>query len=357
VSFVAISAGAHPVICNVSGTSVTPTSGTNVFFVLPAVTNTDLSYELRFSTPQPQLSFTRSAVGANTSMVGWNASAYNMDGALLNSISQPAIFPGPPSAQFSLAGPGITRIRVDAFNSARRTFNHPPFDDFVITPARPSEYQVEFSTFIRGNSLIGPPQSRCGRGEQLYFAGDDRAPASMANSFRTRQIVTVITDAVADGDGLKDGTPPLNLVGVTKSYAPDALPTIDSSDDDFPDLDDCHLLHDMARAGNDGMSVSVVRTGVSSLAVHLSGSVGNPLVRGAGTIASIDWDLILTLESNGSTTAWTLTGTDDGFPSFELYVNGHPIYVRDVPPPYDAQTLRRLLPGVGDRTIALGGEL
>lgn len=239
----------------------------------------------------------------------------------------------------------------------------PPLEDTAIDNIRVgvvqamSEFQINFTTFIQGNSLIGPPQSRCGRGEQLFFAGDDRRPNPSATSFRTRQLVTVITDQSVDADGIKDGTGPQNLVGVTKSYAPDALPTIDASDDDYPNLLDCHLLHEMAQASNLGMRVSVTRTGPQSLSIHLQGSVGNPLVLGAGALAPIDWDLTLRLDTSGPVPSWALSGTDDGFPSWELYANDNPIYIRNAPPPYTLNDLRKLLPVVGDIQVNASGQL
>jgi hypothetical protein len=105
------------------------------------------------------------------------------------------------------------------------------------------------------------------------------------------------------------------------------------------------------------MNATVTRTGPHALSIRLAGRVGNPLIRGAGIIAAIDWDLILTLDSSGPTTHWTLTGTDDGFPSWELYINGKPIYVRDAPPPYTDADLRKLLPGLGDLQINILGIL
>lgn len=135
ISFVPVSLGATGEICNVVGSPITPTSGTNVFFGLPPVTNTNVSYELLFATPQPELSFFRAGVAPHTSMPGWNAFAFDAFNNLLSSIVEPSLFPGPGAALFTLNGPGIVRVRVDAFNSAARTYNHPPFDDMVVEVA------------------------------------------------------------------------------------------------------------------------------------------------------------------------------------------------------------------------------
>ena len=134
ISFVSISGGASPAICNEVGSAVTPSSSPNVFFGLPAVTNTDESYDLLFSTPLSELSFTRATVASNTALPPWSAFAFDASNNVLSSIVQPLMFPGPVAANFVLFGPDIVRLRVAAFNSAHVTFNHPPFDDLTLTP-------------------------------------------------------------------------------------------------------------------------------------------------------------------------------------------------------------------------------
>lgn len=133
VAFSPVSSGASGVICNVTGSAITPASGVNVFFGIPPVTNTNVSYDLLFSTPLTTWSVTRAGVASATSMPGWAASAYDASDTLLDSLVEPSLFPGPPAAPFTLSGPGITRVRVDAFNAAARTYNHPPFDDMILT--------------------------------------------------------------------------------------------------------------------------------------------------------------------------------------------------------------------------------
>ena len=135
IGFASVTGGAAPRICNVVGTAATASSPDNVFFALPAVTNTNESYDLLFSTPLVGLSFTRAAAAPNTSLPAWNAFAFDAANNLLDSIAEPSIFPGPPAATFALDGPGISRVRIESFNAAGRTFNHPPFDDLIITTA------------------------------------------------------------------------------------------------------------------------------------------------------------------------------------------------------------------------------
>jgi hypothetical protein len=110
-----------------------PSSSPNVFFGLPAVSNTDESYDLLFSVPLTQLSFTRATIAPNTALPPWSAFAFDASNNVLGSVVQPLMFPGPVAADFVLTGPGIVRLRFAAFNSAHVTFNHPPIDDLTLT--------------------------------------------------------------------------------------------------------------------------------------------------------------------------------------------------------------------------------
>ncbi|HEX2095203.1 MAG TPA: DUF3238 domain-containing protein [Longimicrobiaceae bacterium] len=220
------------------------------------------------------------------------------------------------------------------------------------------EFEINLTTFIPGNNLksIAPwHYLACGHsgGAGMYFEGDTRGFDPNATSFRTRQTVTVVPDGTLDPDGLKDGTSPANLTGTTRAYAPDALPILDAADDDGI-LGDCTLLHDVGQASTGAMSVAVTRTGSWSVRVRLAGSAANPLVAAA---PAIDWDLMLDLDVGAGTPQWQLTGLEDGFPAFELYVNGTPIYQRNAPPPYSTGDLNKLRPHAGDVRVNRSGTL
>lgn len=205
-------------------------------------------------------------------------------------------------------------------------------------PPPPNEYTINVTLFIPANYVIGSPQSRCGRGRQIYFLGDNRTFSPTAGTYRGRQLVTVIPDAT-DADGLKDGTTPLNLVSESRAYAPDAIAdgVIDAADNDGV-LDDCHLLHERDTASNENMHIEVSRLSATQVRAHLFGGLGNPLVVGAPTA---DWDFTITIDASSAVPSWTLHGipTDfrahDGFPAYEIYINNQLIYAYDPgPPPY-----------------------
>jgi hypothetical protein len=165
VTFTSVSGGAAPAICDTTGSAVTPASSPNVFFGLPAVTNTDESYDLFFSTPLTQLSFTRATVDPVSALPPWDMFAYDAANNLLDSIVEPLRFPGPPAAVFTLDGPGITRVRVDAFNSAHVTFNHPPIDDLVLVTADPTAVPEPASVMlvVSGLAALGVKSRRRAR--------------------------------------------------------------------------------------------------------------------------------------------------------------------------------------------------
>jgi Protein of unknown function (DUF3238) len=230
------------------------------------------------------------------------------------------------------------------------------------TAAPTGEHEVTLTAFIPGNHVEFPTSwnryiaaaiDPCRRQGGLYFSGDTRGFDPDAASFRTRQRITVVLDAALDADGVKDGTVPENLAGVTHLYAADALPVLDAADDDgVPG--DCSLLHEQGQASTAGMHVSAVRTGPTTVAVQFTGAAANPLVIGT---PAIDWSLLLTLERTGGSTQWTLTGEEDGFPAFEMYVDGHPVYQRDSPPPHRFLDALGLLPGFRNKTVNGSGTL
>ena len=131
IKFVQISGGASPIICNSTGTAVTPTSSPNVFFGSPVETNTDESFDLVFSTPVDHLSFSRATAASNTTVPQWGATAFDASNNELSRVGEDRIF-AQPERTFTLAGPGIVRLRFEAFNSGRATFNFPPIDDLTL---------------------------------------------------------------------------------------------------------------------------------------------------------------------------------------------------------------------------------
>ena len=208
------------------------------------------------------------------------------------------------------------------------------WDNFQFNPA--NEFTVSLSNFIPHDHVIGPPQSRCDfKTKQLYFRGDNRGFSAFAESFRSRQTVIVAATLETDLDAneIKDRTAPANLVGETRSYAPNALADgiINASDDDAV-LKDCHFLHEQRTASNRNMKVDVRRLSAQAVEVKLSGEVGNPLVNLAPTT---DWAFTLTIDASASPARWTLSGDHDGFPAYEIYINNMPIYTYDPgSPPY-----------------------
>jgi hypothetical protein len=194
-----------------------------------------------------------------------------------------------------------------------------------------AEYRVNLTTFIPAPWLEGPPSAFClpgrSRPRRLFFAGDGRGFSATADSFRSRQLATLVTDENVDADGIVDGSVQ-NTVGETIAYASDALDDgiIDAEDDDGV-LNDCTLLHDRDTGSNADMSVQSVRpVGGGSVLVRLRGGPGNPLARPS---CDIDWDLFLQISDDGTTKSYLLIGTHDGFPAYELYINDQPIYQYD----------------------------
>lgn len=137
ITFTPITFGSVPQICNNTPSgpgfaAAIPTSPPNVFYVIPPVTNTPVSYALNFAVPLESITFTRTGIISISTSPTWTARAFNELGMELDLVGEAAIMLGPPPQTFTLTGPGITSLRVDANNFAFATFNHPPFDDLVL---------------------------------------------------------------------------------------------------------------------------------------------------------------------------------------------------------------------------------
>lgn len=200
-----------------------------------------------------------------------------------------------------------------------------------VTLGETDEYRVNVTTFIRDPWVIGLRHNVCFPGRslprRLYFDGDGRGFDPAAESYRTRQLVTLVTDEDVDADGIVDGSQQ-NLVGETKSYASDALDdgVIDEEDDDGI-LNDCSLLHDRDTAHNGDMTVTSVQpVAGGTVLVRLRGGPGNPLLR---VHCDIDWDFTLEITDDGTSKSYRLSGFHDGFPDYEVYIDDRPIYLHD----------------------------
>jgi len=151
----------------------------------------------------------------------------------------------------------------------------------------------------------------------LYYHGDSRALGNINGSYRLRQAVTVLVDRVDNLSSPVVGNP-LHLVGESKSYAEDPTLTDDSV------LEDCFELHERATASNSGLTIAATWTSDSSVQIMAVGEGANPLVFGA---PSISYNLNITVDdSNPSAPTFTLDGSHDCFPGYEVFLNGSSVY-------------------------------
>ena len=163
ITVTAVSAGASSRIANIVGSVTIPVSGSNAIAWGPPVTNNDASINLNFATALLQFTFTRAAMTQGTANPAWTMTAFDAANNQLSTISQPLLIT-PGQTTFTLTGPGITRIRLDAFNSAHVTLNSPYLDDFILTTADAGV--PEPSTMVlmaAGLSILGVARKRIGR--------------------------------------------------------------------------------------------------------------------------------------------------------------------------------------------------
>lgn len=220
----------------------------------------------------------------------------------------------------------------------------------VVEPPE-SEFAISYAAFIPANYVPAPPQFWCfdsnNKRTELYLDGDDRGFDPNSQDYRLKQLVNVVTGA-SDADGIKDGTTPQNLVGVSEAYAPNAVADgkLDESDDDGV-LGDCHLLHLRDQASNENMHITVNKISDNTVVVNMHGGAGLPFKpKHFGSPApEINWEYTITIDTSGEHPTCRIEGQHDGFPAYEVYINGKRIYEYwPGDPPYGFGHVRALFP-------------
>lgn len=213
--------------------------------------------------------------------------------------------------------------------------------------------------FMFGGGSADPDSELDGDSRKLYFGGDNRGFHPAAPTYRVRQLVAVIPDQILDADGLVDGSVQ-NLAGEARAYAEDAMADgiIDLADEDGL-ASDCSLFHKAHLAETDLMDVAVTRTGPKTVNIRFGGALDSPLAGPAQVLGAIDWEFTLTLDSSVEPGRWTLSGAHDGFPAYEIYINGIEVYRHDPGlPPYEfARDVRKLLPPLDITVATTSGDL
>ena len=232
--------------------------------------------------------------------------------------------------------------------------------------ARAKTYTIEFATFIPASFLLGPwmhPQSygRLIPPMRLAFAGDDRGFDVDAQSFRAKQVVTVIPDQTDDADGLLDGSKRC-LGGITESFdARSALSLGRLGDADRRGaLGDREINHRAVAVNTDGMCIDdPIRLGPRRVFVRIrTVAMRGPRNRLLIGSPPIDWDIGITIDTSGREPTYEVAGTWEGYPAAELYINRQPVLLLAPPAGPDSRLdLLKLLPGYGDFRFVKTGKL
>jgi hypothetical protein len=250
--------------------------------------------------------------------------------------------------------PGSSRMPRESFGPSACAAVMEP----ALPGARPEKlFTIELATFIPANHLLAPafhPQSYAGLlpPTRLAFAGDHRGFDVDAPSYRARQVVTVIPDEAEDADGLLEGSQ-RNLGGITESF--DAgLALIDGridNDDRTGAPGGRRIKQGEIAVDTGGMLIDdPIRLGPHRVFVRLrTAFLGGPRNRLVAGSPSIDWDIGITIDTSGPEPIYEVSGTWDGYPAVELYVNRQPVFTF-MPGQESASSrdLLKLLPGYGD---------
>jgi hypothetical protein len=259
--------------------------------------------------------------------------------------------------------PGLPQIRPEP--------GAPAAADLIIEPPirddrKDNTFTIAFATFIPANHLVAPSIHPQSYGSilppmRLAFAGDDRGFDVDATSYRAKQVVTVIPDESLDADGLLEGSK-RNLGGISESF--DARLALANGRIDDGDRMGApggqKIKHEEVEVDTEGMIIDdPVRLGPHCVFVRLrTAMMGGPRNRLIAGSPSIDWDIGITIDTSGPEPIYEVTGTWDGYPAAELYINRQPVFT--FTPRTDESSCRdllKLLPGYGDFRFVSRGRL
>lgn len=221
--------------------------------------------------------------------------------------------------------------------------------------SKSTRFTVHMKAFIPYNNVSAPsPEALCLYGfipRRLVYNGNDRTfSSSLSASYKARLIASVGVSQLESSSGLISS---LRSIGPTHSFADDVFYNnnrIDQSEYDST-LRDCHFWHQQDTATASGINIGVQRLGPSRIKITFTGSAKIPLIRLA---PAIDWTASLILDSSGEKLKWELEGVHDGFPAYEFYINGLPLY-RDAPT--SPSQIIYLFDALGDESFQGSGEI
>jgi hypothetical protein len=258
--------------------------------------------------------------------------------------------------------PGPFRSRADmATSTPTVSIIEPP----IPGASADKSFTIAFTTFITADHLVGPtihPQSYGGLvpPSRLIFAGDDRGFDVDATSYRARQVVTVIPDEAEDADGLLEGSK-RNLGGLTESFG--VRPAMANGRIDDGDRIGAPERHTVKRGeiavNTEGMIIDdPIRLGPHCVFIRLrTAFMGGPRNRLIAGSPSIDWDIGVTIDTSGPEPIYEVSGTWDGYPAAELYINRQPVFTFTPGEHASTWDLLKLLPGYGDLRFVRRGRL
>jgi hypothetical protein len=194
---------------------------------------------------------------------------------------------------------------------------------------------VTINSFIRQDNVNNPFNLIPG-GRDTVFQGDNRG-FQENGTYRAQQKFSVVTQQAADANGLLDNAYTddtdgngeyRNATGITVQY--DKLSSLDSSGNITQIAMYDTMIGDnfqkigIGQASIGDMSISSTRLSDGKVKIECIGSAADPLISNA---PSLDWDFTIIIDrSNPSNPTYSLTGTHDGFPDYEVYINNTLIF-------------------------------
>ncbi|MGH7884682.1 MAG: PKD domain-containing protein [Thermodesulfobacteriota bacterium] len=237
------------------------------------------------------------------------------------------------------------------------------------------EYEIILSIFIPQNFAPNPPTSqdilgipfRClfpmdKIGIPRVFEGDERGFSDstvLPNSSRVFQRIVIDSNNVTKDE--------IKGFGISRAYAEDALindervdsnPVSQGGDNDGV-LQDCLLLDDEKQAvtNQGGNTIELIKNnnGEGNVDFTLTGVAFNPV--GPPLVTQpINWNVRIVIEPD--TKSYSIIGTHDCFPAYELFINNNFINnFAHMPNSHDSFTLASCLSGFSNINLNITGDI
>ena len=157
--------------------------------------------------------------------------------------------------------------------------------------------------------------------DDIVFKGDNRSFEYAAESYRTEHRFLLMPHQESDDDGLLEES---KDIGTTFTYQKSSSVVGDQLRQEAREdqIRFAPFMVDFDTGSTSDLDFEVLRVNEKAVKLRATCAAGNPLFSEL-VVPDIDYDFTLTIDASSQGYLWcTIQGCHDGFPSYEIYVNG-----------------------------------